>query len=67
MIVSEGIDGRPDGDFLFDQGNECTDGEYMQVDCNGCSCMGGRWACTLMACKPKDYQRPKENSPSKQE
>ena len=51
--------------FLRDANNTCTaledctcvyraklyrSGEYVQVDCNACECMGGQWRCTEKKC-----------------
>lgn len=30
----------------------CQDGETKKVDCNTCTCQGGRWGCTIIACPP---------------
>ncbi|CAL4066667.1 unnamed protein product, partial [Meganyctiphanes norvegica] len=30
--------------------DECTDGEYERMDCNGCWCANGYWMCTMMLC-----------------
>merc|ERR1719193_1845073 len=31
---------------------KCVDGTTKKEDCNTCNCVGGIWACTLMACLP---------------
>ncbi|MCA9709141.1 MAG: hypothetical protein KDK70_25075, partial [Myxococcales bacterium] len=40
----------PPGDT---EGAACQDGDSMMQDCNSCTCEGGFWACTEIAC-PED-------------
>ena len=42
--------GGPDACACVDAQPMCKDGDTKKVDCNTCTCSGGLWACTLLAC-----------------
>jgi hypothetical protein len=44
-VASEGACAREDAAL-------CRDGETKKVECNTCTCHGGHWGCTIIACPP---------------